>query len=67
MRGKVWSIIYPLYLMGNEIEFSSQAVTEGNMKSDFLFHSHEVHHDFNFSTDSLVSLVEKTTCKDWWR
>ena len=37
------------------------------MKSDFLFHSHEVHHDFNFSTDSLVSLVEKTTCKDWWR
>ena len=30
---------------GNGIEYSSQAVTEGNKKPDFLFPSQEAYHD----------------------
>ena len=52
---------------GNEIEYSSQAVTEGNKKPDFLFPSQEAYHDVNFSVEHLVSLAAKTTCKDRWR
>lgn len=52
---------------GNEIEFSSQAVTEGNKKPDFLFPSEEAYRDYCFSTDYIVSLAAKTTCKDRWR
>lgn len=52
---------------GNEIEYSSQAVTEGNKKPDFLFPSQEAYHNFDFSVDYLVSLAAKTTCKDRWR
>ena len=36
---------------GNEIEYSSQAVTEGNKKPDFLFPSQEAYHDVNFSVE----------------
>ncbi len=52
---------------GNGIEYSSQAVTEGNKKPDFLFPSQEAYHDYNYSTDRIVSLAAKTTCKDRWR
>ena len=52
---------------GNEIEYSSQAVTEGNKKPDFLFPSQDAYHDFNFSPERLISLAAKTTCKDRWR
>ena len=52
---------------GNEIEYSSQAVTEGNKKPDFLFPSQDAYHNFDFSVDYLVSLAAKTTCKDRWR
>ncbi len=52
---------------GNCIEYSSQAVTEGNKKPDFLFPSKEAYHDYEFSTDYIVSLAAKTTCKDRWR
>lgn len=52
---------------GNEVEYSSQAVTEGNKKPDFLFPSEEAYHDYSFSTDCLISLAAKTTCKDRWR
>lgn len=52
---------------GNEIEYSSQAVTEGNKKPDFLFPSKEAYHDDSFSADCLISLAAKTTCKDRWR
>lgn len=51
----------------NELEYSSQAVTEGNKKPDFLFPSQEAYHDLGFSTERLVSLAAKTTCKDRWR
>lgn len=52
---------------GNEIEYSSQAVTEGNKKPDFLFPSKEAYHDCNFPADAIISLAAKTTCKDRWR
>lgn len=51
----------------NEIDYSSQAVTEGNKRPDFLFPSQEAYHDYSFSADYLVSLAAKTTCKDRWR
>lgn len=52
---------------GNGIEYSSQAITEGNKKPDFLFPSQEAYHDYEFSTDYIISLAAKTTCKDRWR
>lgn len=52
---------------GNDIEYSSQAVTEGNKKPDFLFPSQEAYHDSSFPADHLLSLAAKTTCKDRWR
>ena len=52
---------------GNCIEYSSQAVTEGNKKPDFLLPSQEAYHDHGFSVDYIVSLAAKTTCKDRWR
>lgn len=52
---------------GNEIEYTAQAVTEGNKKPDFIFPSQEAYHNLGFSTDYLVSLAAKTTCKDRWR
>ena len=52
---------------GNNIEYSSQAVTEGNKKPDFLFPSQKAYHDYSLSTDNIVSLAAKTTCKDRWR
>lgn len=52
---------------GNCIEYSSQAVTEGNKKPDFLFPSQDAYHDHGFSVDYIVSLAAKTTCKDRWR
>ena len=52
---------------GNGIEYSSQAVTEGNKKPDFLFPSQEAYHNYDFPTDHIISLAAKTTCKDRWR
>lgn len=52
---------------GNGIEYTSQAVTEGNKKPDFIFPSQDAYHDYNFSVDNIVFLAAKTTCKDRWR
>ncbi len=52
---------------GNGVEYSPQAITEGNKKPDFLFPSQEAYHDYGFSTDHIISLAAKTTCKDRWR
>jgi len=51
----------------NEIRYSSQAVTEGNKKPDFLFPSIEAYHDDAFPASGIISLAAKTTCKDRWR
>lgn len=52
---------------GNKLEYSAQAVTEGNKKPDFIFPSKEAYHNSEFSVDRLISLAAKTTCKDRWR
>lgn len=52
---------------GNDLEYTAQAVTEGNKKPDFIFPSQSAYHDMSFSTDYIVSLAAKTTCKDRWR
>ena len=52
---------------GNKLRFTSQAVTEGNKRPDFIFPSEEAYHDMSFPTDKLISLAAKTTCKDRWR
>lgn len=51
----------------NKIQYTAQAVTEGNKKPDFLFPSEEAYHDFSFPVSKLTSLAAKTTCKDRWR
>ena len=52
---------------GNDIEYEAQAVTEGNKKPDFIFPSAAAYHDISFSTENLITLAAKTTCKDRWR
>ena len=51
----------------NKIEYTAQAVTEGNKRPDFLFPSEEAYHDVTFSIEKLCTLAAKTTCKDRWR
>jgi len=50
-----------------ELSFSTQAVTEGNKKPDFLFPSAEAYHNPRFDDSKLILLAAKTTCKDRWR
>lgn len=51
----------------HNIEYTAQAITEGNKKPDFLFPSEEAYHDMTFSVEKLCTLAAKTTCKDRWR
>lgn len=51
----------------NRIQYTAQAVTEGNKRPDFLFPSEVAYHDFSFPVSKLTSLAAKTTCKDRWR
>lgn len=50
-----------------QIFFSSQAITEGTKKPDFLFPDADSYHNPHFSEDKLFFLASKTTCKDRWR
>lgn len=52
---------------GNGILYDAQATTEGRKKPDFLFPSKDAYCDKSFSTDKLITLAAKTTCKDRWR
>lgn len=51
----------------NRLIYTSQAITEGNKKPDFLFPSQEAYHDIQFPCEKLITLGAKTTCKDRWR
>ena len=51
----------------HRIQYSTQAVTEGKKRPDFLFPSAEAYHDMSFSLANLCTLAAKTTCKDRWR
>lgn len=48
-------------------DFSTQAITEGNKRPDFIFPSIEKYHDKNYPDSKLRMLAVKTTCKDRWR
>lgn len=49
------------------LHFTTQAVTEGNKKPDFLFPSQMAYQNANFPAAQLRMLAVKTTCKDRWR
>lgn len=51
----------------NKIQYTAQAVTEGNKRPDFLFPSETAYHDMTFAVENLCTLAAKTTCKDRWR
>ncbi len=51
----------------NGILYSSQAITEGKKKPDFLFPSTMAYHDAAYPVGKLATLAAKTTCKDRWR
>ena len=51
----------------SKLDFTAQATTEGRKKPDFIFPSEKSYHNKNLSSDSLVMLAAKTTCKDRWR
>lgn len=52
---------------GNGIYYTAQAITEERKRPDFIFPSEKAYHNEDFSTDKLISLAAKTTCKDRWR
>ncbi len=49
------------------INFDSQAKTEGNKKPDFLFPDQDAYFNPSFNEQKLIMLAAKTTCKDRWR
>lgn len=51
----------------NGVLYTSQAITEGKKKPDFLFPSAVAYHDATYPVDKLATLAAKTTCKDRWR
>ena len=51
----------------HHIQYTAQAITEGNKRPDFIFPSEIAYHDFAFPTYRLTSLAAKTTCKARWR
>jgi len=51
----------------HSLSFTSQALTEGSKKADFIFPSIEDYHNKNFESSGLTFLGVKTTCKDRWR
>lgn len=56
-----------LFIEHGLLTFSTQAVTEGNKKPDFLFPSSDAYHNLSFPSEKLNMLAVKTTCKDRWR
>ncbi|WP_444659092.1 type II restriction endonuclease [Caproiciproducens sp. R2] len=52
---------------GNSIKYVAQPTTEGNKRPDFIFPNAEAYHNLSYSSDELVFLGAKTTCKDRWR
>lgn len=49
------------------IKFAAQPVTEDYKRPDFIFPGYEEYQNSKFSSDNLIMLASKTTCKDRWR
>lgn len=50
-----------------QLNFSTQATTEGRKRPDFLFPGEEAYSDPAFPEDRLVMLGAKSSCKERWR
>lgn len=50
-----------------QLNYETQVITEENKRPDFIFPNSEGYHDSKYSSDKLVFLASKTTCKDRWR
>jgi len=50
-----------------QLSYSSQPVTEGNKKPDFIFPNIETYFHEKSGSKKLIFLGAKTTCKDRWR
>ena len=50
-----------------KLNYQTQVVTEENKRPDFIFPNSESYHNSKYSSDKLVFLASKTTCKDRWR
>lgn len=49
------------------VKYSSQVITEGKKRPDFLFPCEDAYRNLNFPAEKLIFLGAKTTCKDRWR
>ncbi|HEY9124851.1 MAG TPA: type II restriction endonuclease [Bacteroidales bacterium] len=49
------------------LNYQTQVITEGNKRPDFIFPDSESYHNISYSSEKLVFLASKTTCKDRWR
>ncbi|GAA3900350.1 type II restriction endonuclease [Gibbsiella dentisursi] len=59
--------IEKIFISNGLTEFTTQSITEGKKKPDFLFPSVDEYHNLAYPTDKLRMLAVKTTCKDRWR
>lgn len=50
-----------------KLDYTSQAITEGNKKPDFIFPNIDTYFSEPVGSNKLVFLGAKTTCKDRWR
>lgn len=50
-----------------QLNYQTQIITEENKRPDFIFPNSEGYHNTKYSSDKLVFLASKTTCKDRWR
>jgi hypothetical protein len=50
-----------------DLKFETQKTTEGKNTPDFLFPSSAAYHDEGFSTELLLMLAAKSSCKERWR
>lgn len=50
-----------------QLNYQTQIITEENKRPDFIFPNSEGYHNYKYSSDKLVFLASKTTCKDRWR
>lgn len=51
----------------NSLAFETQVITEEHKKPDFVFPSGAAYHNQLYSSNKLIVLGAKTTCKDRWR
>lgn len=56
-----------IFIANGLITFTTQSITEGKKKPDFLFPSAIDYHNLAYPTEKLRMLAVKTTCKDRWR